>query len=127
MAQRYSEEGLLQELRELADELEKIPTTADMDDHCEPMAATYYEYFESWSDAVERAGLDSSNLILPAVTISNLGAVKRPLSNGYSRVPRIGFHVITAGSISSRPPSDAEFLDALEDLAGRTRGAADHA
>jgi len=80
MAQRYSEEELLEELGELADELEKIPTTTDMDDHGEPMAATYYEHFESWSDAVEQAGLDSSNL-------------------------------------SSRPPSDTELLDALEDLA----------
>lgn len=61
MAQKYSEEILLAELRELADELEKAPTTTDMDECGDPTATVYYEYFESWSDAIEQAGLDSNN------------------------------------------------------------------
>ena len=56
-----------------------------------------------WSGVKNRLEM----LILSAVTISNLGAVKRPASNGCCRMPRIGFSVIIAGSISSRHPSPA--------------------
>jgi len=51
-------EELLTELRRLADEVDKTPTEAAMNDHGEYSVAPYYRVFGSWSAAVQAAGIE---------------------------------------------------------------------
>lgn len=49
---------LLEDLRRVADELEKTPTIAEYDDHGTYSASTYRHRFGTWREAVEAAGLE---------------------------------------------------------------------
>jgi hypothetical protein len=48
---------LLAELRRLADELGKTPTTSEMDEHGTYSAPTYSNRFDGWNNAIKAAGL----------------------------------------------------------------------
>ncbi|MFQ3293030.1 MAG: hypothetical protein ACI8VE_000084 [Natrialbaceae archaeon] len=58
--ERVSDDELLTELQRLADELEKPPTTTDMEQKGEFSPGTYYKRFDSWNDALEAAGCERS-------------------------------------------------------------------
>ncbi|ACM58521.1 conserved hypothetical protein [Halorubrum lacusprofundi ATCC 49239] len=53
-----SDEELLDDLRALADELGRSPTSRDMREHGSHSARTYTRRFGSWADAVDEAGID---------------------------------------------------------------------
>jgi len=50
-------EDLIAELTRLGDELEKVPTTREMDVHGAHSSSTYQNRFESWNEALKAAGL----------------------------------------------------------------------
>lgn len=58
--ERVSDDELLAELQHLASDLEKPPTTTDMEQKGEFSSGTYYKRFDSWSDALEAADCDQS-------------------------------------------------------------------
>ncbi|WP_432277037.1 homing endonuclease associated repeat-containing protein [Halobacterium salinarum] len=53
---------LIAELRRLADELGRCPTTTDMNEHGEYSHSIYYNEFESWRSALEAASLDEDSM-----------------------------------------------------------------
>lgn len=53
----HSDDDLLRELRRLADDLGRTPTTGDMQEHGEYGSVTYYRRFGGWGKALEEAGL----------------------------------------------------------------------
>ena len=53
---RLSDEDLLAEIRRLAAELGRTPTTTDMDTHGRYGLRTYYTRFDGWNAACEQAG-----------------------------------------------------------------------
>lgn len=55
---RYSDDDLLTELHELADELGHPPTLQDIREYSDIAATTYYNRFGSWQDALEAAGFE---------------------------------------------------------------------
>ena len=56
---RYTDAELLETLAELAEEFDRTPKIADLNDiESLPSSGTYYQRFGSWTDAVERAGLE---------------------------------------------------------------------
>lgn len=55
---QYSDDELLDDLRDLADELGRTPTFADMNDHGPRSATTFTNRFGTWNNAVEEAGLE---------------------------------------------------------------------
>jgi len=52
-----STEDLLDEITRLHEDLGRVPTTRDMQEHGEYTASRYFSTFESWNAAVEEAGL----------------------------------------------------------------------
>lgn len=59
MPKEYSDQELLQHIRDLADGLEHTPTKTEMNEaKGYPSTTPYYNQFDSWTDAVEQAGLD---------------------------------------------------------------------
>lgn len=59
MTQDYTDDELLESLRELADDLGGKPRARDVTEHRSHSARVYRDRFGSWSEAVEKAGLDS--------------------------------------------------------------------
>ncbi|GAC1600347.1 MAG: hypothetical protein NVS3B29_00650 [Candidatus Saccharimonadales bacterium] len=58
MSRRYTDEKLLDDLRMLAEELGRTPTSADIENSERvPRLTTYYKHFGSIPVAIERAGL----------------------------------------------------------------------
>lgn len=55
---QYSEEELLEDLRELAERLSRTPTKSDMNEYGSHGGRTYQLRFGSWSEAVEAAGFE---------------------------------------------------------------------
>lgn len=55
---RFSDESLLEELRQLADELGHAPTLQEFRDYSDHSATTYYERFGSWRQSLQEAGFD---------------------------------------------------------------------
>lgn len=55
---QYSEGELLTALRELGEELDRVPRKKDMNQYGPHAARTYQLRFGSWSDAVREAGFD---------------------------------------------------------------------
>ncbi|ELY68839.1 homing endonuclease associated repeat-containing protein [Natrinema versiforme] len=55
---RYTDEELLDQLREVADEIGKPPTAVEFDDHSDSSRTTYQNRFGSWNAALQEAGLD---------------------------------------------------------------------
>ncbi|WP_415383016.1 homing endonuclease associated repeat-containing protein [Halosimplex sp. TS25] len=55
--QNISDEDLLAELRKLANELDRTPTMADMDETARYSHGPYQTRFGSWNEAIEKAGL----------------------------------------------------------------------
>jgi hypothetical protein len=56
---KRSDQELLAELTRLADDLDKLPSGQDMDDHGAFSPITYRKHFGSWNEALEAAGFDS--------------------------------------------------------------------
>lgn len=54
-----SEEQLIAKIHRLHDELEKVPSYQEMNDHGEYSVYTYFRVFGSWNEAVESAGYSS--------------------------------------------------------------------
>lgn len=52
-----SSADLTRSLQDLADELDKTPTTRDMMEHGEYSTKPYYDHFGSWENALKEAGL----------------------------------------------------------------------
>lgn len=57
---KYTDEDLLDEIRRLNEELGHPPSLQEFRNHGTYSATTYYNRFGSWSEAVERAGFESS-------------------------------------------------------------------
>ena len=57
MGKHVTDSELLTALQELASDLEKTPTTQEMTDHGPYSHSLYYSRFDSWGQALERAGL----------------------------------------------------------------------
>lgn len=53
-----SREDLLEELRRLADELERPPNTTDMEENGKYSQGVYYRRFGSWEEALKSAGIE---------------------------------------------------------------------
>lgn len=58
MNPRYTDEELLDHIRNLADKLGKVPTQVEMRDYGDRHPQTYHYRFGSWNNAIEQAGLD---------------------------------------------------------------------
>lgn len=56
-----SEQELLDEIQRLADEIGRVPTTVDMEEHGNHDAAKYSQRFDGWRNAVEQAGYEPVN------------------------------------------------------------------
>lgn len=54
----YSDEELLEDIRSVADVVERSPSLQDYRNHGEYAASTIYRRFGSWQDAVDRAGFE---------------------------------------------------------------------
>jgi len=52
------DEVLLEELRAVADELDRTPTTDEFDEHSILQSRSLVSRFDSWNDAIETAGLE---------------------------------------------------------------------
>ncbi|QAU12149.1 hypothetical protein EKH57_05020 [Halorubrum sp. BOL3-1] len=94
---RVSEDDLLADLRALADELGRSPTSKDMREHGSHSTSTYMRRFDSWSDAVEAADLDppDQNKITDAELIADLHRLRdelgeRPTSTDVAREGEYG-------------------------------------
>lgn len=61
MSENLSKENLLDEIRRLAEELDKTPTSIDMRENGEHHPSTYQTHFRSWSAAVEEAGFEPNH------------------------------------------------------------------
>jgi len=59
---KITNDELTNELQRLSEELDKIPTTTDIENHGEYSKAIYYKRFGDWNSALEAANLDSSHL-----------------------------------------------------------------
>jgi len=57
---QYSETQLLDHLRALNEELGHPPSSTDMETHGRFSRGVYYQRFESWGDALEKAGLEAN-------------------------------------------------------------------
>lgn len=55
---RTSRQDLLDELKRLADELDRTPTFEDMNTHGKYSALTYRNRFDSWNNAIKAAGME---------------------------------------------------------------------
>jgi hypothetical protein len=53
-----TEEDLVNELKKLADELERPPHTMDMMEHGAYSTRPYYDHWDTWGEALNAAGLD---------------------------------------------------------------------
>lgn len=58
---RHSDEELLQAIRDLAQELKKVPAASDMSEYGEFSHSTYQNRFDSWEDARRQAGFNNPN------------------------------------------------------------------
>ena len=58
-SRRLTDGELLDEIKRLADELGRTPTTTDMDTHGNYGLRTYYTRFDGWAAALEAAGLSN--------------------------------------------------------------------
>jgi len=59
--QRATRQELLTELTRLAEDLDRVPTFQDMDEHGEYSGALYHVRFDSWNNALNEAELDPSD------------------------------------------------------------------
>lgn len=67
-----SDDALKEELRRLADDLERQPGTRDMNNHGKFTSKTYSNRFGSWNAALEAAGLKTTtpqNAVIPDKTL----------------------------------------------------------
>ncbi|MFC7187713.1 homing endonuclease associated repeat-containing protein [Halorubrum yunnanense] len=83
---------LLADLQALADDLGHSPTSEDMRKHGSHSTSTYMRRFDSWTDALEAAGLDTPdrNKITDAELIADLHRLcdelgERPTSTDVAR------------------------------------------
>lgn len=85
-------EQLITDLKQLADELNRVPRVKDMDRHGPHSAAKYfhpdYGHFERWSEAIEAAGLTPNAHY--NVTREDALAELRRLSDEFDQSPTIG-------------------------------------
>jgi hypothetical protein len=65
---RISDADLLDALTDLADRIESVPTSADMNEDGPYSAATYINRFGSWRDALVAAGLNPDDMTYPTTT-----------------------------------------------------------
>lgn len=55
----YSDDELIEDLKRLADRLDRVPRKVDMDEYGAHSGRTYQLRFGSWADAVETAGFEA--------------------------------------------------------------------
>ena len=94
---RVSTGDLLADLEALADDLGHSPTSEDMRKHGSHSTSTYMRRFDSWTDALEAAGLDTPdrNKITDAELIADLHRLRdelgeRPTSTDVARDGKYG-------------------------------------
>mgnify|MGYP006279947471 CR=1 FL=1 len=87
--QKVSGEELLEDLRELADELGEPPRFEEMVKHGDHRARTYTKRYGSWAEALEAAGLDPEDRSggTQQVSTDQLLADLRRLHEELGRVP----------------------------------------
>ena len=72
-----SKDQLLNEIHRLHDELEKVPSYQEMNDHGEYSVYTYSRVFGSWNEAVESAGYSSHSNPAPTSKEELLAELER--------------------------------------------------
>lgn len=86
--QKYSNDELLQEIRRIADELDRPPRATDMENRGNISPATFINRFGSWENALEKAGLDpDENAAGKQYTDDELASELRHLRSEYDRPP----------------------------------------
>lgn len=63
MALKYSREELLEGIRELADELGRVPTRKDMAENGDASGSIYSKRFDSWNEALRLAGFEPNHRV----------------------------------------------------------------
>jgi hypothetical protein len=81
-----SKDQLLNEIRRLHDELEKVPSYQEMNDHGEYSLDTYSRVFGSWNEAVVSAGY-ASHLISTPTSKEELSAGSERVAEKRNRTP----------------------------------------
>lgn len=84
MGRRLSEEELLANLRDFAQELGRPPTSAEMNESGPHHTATYQDRFGSWNSALETAGLEPRTKTPDSEFLDEL----RRLSDELGRTPK---------------------------------------
>lgn len=59
---KVSKQECLDDLKRTEAKLSRVPTTDDQEEHGEVCVKTFYNFFDSWREAVSSAGLDASNV-----------------------------------------------------------------
>lgn len=98
--QNISRGALLDELRQLADDVDRSPRISDMNDHGQYSSQVYMKRFDSWNEALNDAGL-TPNQPEKADKDSLMEELKR-LSSDLGRTPKIE-HMNEKGKFSVRP------------------------
>jgi hypothetical protein len=86
---KIDSEQLLEDILELKQELGKVPNTTEMDQYGKHDPSTYSDRFGSYKRAVERAGLDASNLKEYGVGRRELLSELFRLADDLGRVPKM--------------------------------------
>lgn len=89
-----SKEDMISEIRHLHDDLGRVPTTRDMQEHGEYTASRYFSNFESWNAAVEEAGL------IPHECLTNPNEIRISASELLSELRRV------ADIVDGRPTTE---------------------
>jgi len=93
-ADEYTEAELLEEIQRLAEAVRSPPTTRDMREHGKYTASVYFRRFESWNDAVRKAGFTPHERVLDPTE------QRIPVSELIDELERVG------NRVGGRPTSD---------------------
>lgn len=85
--QHITTNDLLNDLQRLTNELNRVPRTTDITEHSKYSLPTYYNRFNSWTDALEQAGLNAERVGKNITRDALLDDLRR-LADKLNRVPR---------------------------------------
>ncbi|NGM71427.1 hypothetical protein G6M89_20935 [Natronolimnobius sp. AArcel1] len=103
MPQKIPREDLLAELRRLANDLDRSPTTTEMNEHGKYSALTYNKRFGSWSEALDEVNLKASRK--RRVTDEELLEELNRLADDLGRIPAAN-EMVSDGEFHNRTYTD---------------------